>query len=1560
LSVTDSLPAGLVFVSAVPNATTNAGNQVIWTNLNNLAAGAVTNLTLNVTATLRTTITNFAFAGSPTFDPDATNNVSAPAITAVTNRPPVAVNDSGSTPKNIQVTIHVLSNDFDPDGDTLTIISTSPTNGTASIVGTNVVFTPATGFLGTATIGYTISDGNGGTDTALITVSVTNRPPVAMNDSASTPKNISVTIPVLSNDSDPDGDVLTIVGVSPTNGTADIVGTNVVFTPATNFIGTATVGYTISDGNGGTDGALITISITNRPPVAVNDSTNTEKNIAVTISPLINDSDPDGDALTIVGVSPTNGTANIAGTNVVFTPATNFTGTAFVGYTISDGSGGTNSALITISVSATNHPPVAVNDSYTTLQNMALVVPAAGGVLTNDTDADGDPLTAVLAAGPAHGTLTLNTNGGFTYTPTNNFTGTDTFTYRANDGQTNSGIATVTLTITPTADIAIFKTGPATGVAGSNLTYTITVTNGGPSSATNILVRDQLPVGLTFVSAVPSSATLSNNLVSWPAFSLANKARTNFTVTAISADGGTFTNIAFGTTGTIDPNPTNNSGTATNSQARTVVTPRADVVVFKTGSTNISAGGTVTYTITATNSGPSTATNVVVQDNLPANAVFQSASGGFTSNNDILTWPPVILAKGSTTNFIVVVTAPAGGSFTNTASATSSTPDPNPANNNGSAAGSRVLTTVTPIADVAVGKSGPAGIFEGTNFSYTISVTNFGPSTATALSVTDSLPAGLVFVSALPNATTSANRQVIWKNLSLAADGIINLTLNVKATSRGTVTNRASAGSPVLDTNIANNVSAPVITSVTNRPPLAVNDSASTPKNVAVTIHVLSNDSDPDGDALTIVSVSPTNGTANIAGTNVVFTPAADFIGTATIGYAISDGFGGTNSALITVSVTNRPPVANNQGVTTPQNTAKAILLTGSDPDSDPLTFIVLSAPANGVLSLLNTNTGAVTYTPGTNFTGADSFTFRVNDGTADSGIATVSIAVLSPAPADLAVFKSGPATGFAGSDLTYTITVTNTGPSAATNVLVSDQLPGGFTFVSATPPTATLVSNLVSWPVFNLANKGKTNFTVTAVSAEGGSFTNVAFATSGSFDPNPTNNNGTSASSQTRTVVTPRADVAVFKTGGTNVMAGGAVTYTITATNSGPSSATGVVVQDKLPANATFQSASGDFVLNNNIVTWPSMTLAKGDSTNFTVVLIAPASGSFTNIALSTSATPDLNTNNNNGSATGSKVRTAVTPVADVIVLLLGPTNVSVGDSFSYTITVTNGGPSTAANVVLKDDLPGILAFDSASGGGTFSNHVVTWPKIISLAAGGSTNFTLDVTAPVAGLFTNIASAISGTADPNLTNNDGTLPASQVQTTVGAVQFNILSGAPGFNPQTGLYEELVVVTNIGATPVAGVRLYVGGLRSGVTLYNAAGATNGLPYVEYDASVDTNSTVTFALEFYDPSRLLFTNTLEAVAILPPNSGSTGTNGVAITREFMDTRIAGDTRFVIEFTTIPGKTYTIIYSDDLMTWKTAVPSITANANITQWYDDGPPKTLSKPESAGIRFYRVLQN
>ena len=171
---------------------------------------------------------------------------------------------------------------------------------------------------------------------------------------------------------------------------------------------------------------------------------------------LANDTDVDGNPLTAsVVASPTHGTLTLnANGSFTYTPAANYNGADSFTYRANDGTANSNTATVSITVNPVNDAPVAANDSYSTNEDTALTV-AAPGVLGNDTDVDGNPLTASVVASPTHGTLTLNSNGSFTYTPTANYNGPDSFTYRANDGTANSNTATVSITINPVNDAPV-------------------------------------------------------------------------------------------------------------------------------------------------------------------------------------------------------------------------------------------------------------------------------------------------------------------------------------------------------------------------------------------------------------------------------------------------------------------------------------------------------------------------------------------------------------------------------------------------------------------------------------------------------------------------------------------------------------------------------------------------------------------------------------------------------------------------------------------------------------------------------------------------------------------------------------------------------------------------------------------------------------------------------------------------------------------------------------------------------------------------------------------------
>jgi len=190
---------------------------------------------------------------------------------------------------------------------------------------------------------------------------------------------------------------------------------------------------------------------TNTNPDAVDDNvTILEDSGANTISVLSNDTDAEGDTLSITAVTQgAHGSVVNNVTSVSYTPATHFFGSDSFTYTISDGNGGSDTATVNVTVQHVNHPPVANGDTYTINQDTVLNV-AAPGVLGNDTDIDGDALTASLVSGPSHGSVSLGANGSFTYTPAPSFAGSDSFTYRAFDGTANSNMATVSITVLDT------------------------------------------------------------------------------------------------------------------------------------------------------------------------------------------------------------------------------------------------------------------------------------------------------------------------------------------------------------------------------------------------------------------------------------------------------------------------------------------------------------------------------------------------------------------------------------------------------------------------------------------------------------------------------------------------------------------------------------------------------------------------------------------------------------------------------------------------------------------------------------------------------------------------------------------------------------------------------------------------------------------------------------------------------------------------------------------------------------------------------------------------------
>ena len=385
---------------------------------------------------------------------------------SVTNDPPIAATDNITLNEDTtNVTIPVQANDIDPDNDPLTtsVVSGPTSGGSISVVGNDLQYIPPANFNGTDTIIYSICD-NGipslcDTDTVFITVIPVNDAPDAVTDFVTLNEDTAnAFIDVQVNDTDPDGDALTTTIVSsPTSGaTASVAnGDSISYTPPANFNGTDTIIYSICD-NGipslcDTDTVFITVIPVNDAPDAVTDFVTLNEDTAnAFIDVQVNDTDPDGDALTtsIVSGATSGGTASVAnGDSISYTPPANFNGTDTIIYSICDNGSpvlcDTDTIFILVTSTSVNGSPIAENDTLTTSDTTHLVI----DVLGNDLDPDGDSLSVTILSGPTGGTGTVN--GNIIYLADSGFCGLDSLTYIVCDPYGACNTAVVYITVVP-------------------------------------------------------------------------------------------------------------------------------------------------------------------------------------------------------------------------------------------------------------------------------------------------------------------------------------------------------------------------------------------------------------------------------------------------------------------------------------------------------------------------------------------------------------------------------------------------------------------------------------------------------------------------------------------------------------------------------------------------------------------------------------------------------------------------------------------------------------------------------------------------------------------------------------------------------------------------------------------------------------------------------------------------------------------------------------------------------------------------------------------------------
>jgi hypothetical protein len=472
LSVSFSTPTGVsAAVTGTPTtpSTWNSSSPDFTIPFTTTVGTAAASGTVNVT--VRGATSGHVLSGQPSY---------GVAISCPTNTAPVAVNDSYGTDEDTPISVSapgVLSNDTDADSNALTAALVSgPANAASFSLNANGSFnyTPSANFNGTDSFTYKANDGtvdSASPATVTITVGAVNDAPAANDDSATTDEDTAVAVDVLANDNDVDGNSLTagsITTTASTHGTASVIASGpdagkILYTPAADYNGPASFSYRANDGSANSNEATVSITVVavNDAPVAADDSTSTTEDNAVDVDVLANDTDADGDTLSVVeaSLSGTNGIASLNGDGTVkFTPDANYYGTgASFTYSVSDGTAQSAAATVNVTVTPVNDAPVADNETATTDEDNAVDV----DVLTGDTDVDGDTLSISSVGAPSNGTATVE-SGQVRYTPNGDFFGSDSFTVTICDDHATTSAddqlcdtSTVNVTVNPVNDAPV-------------------------------------------------------------------------------------------------------------------------------------------------------------------------------------------------------------------------------------------------------------------------------------------------------------------------------------------------------------------------------------------------------------------------------------------------------------------------------------------------------------------------------------------------------------------------------------------------------------------------------------------------------------------------------------------------------------------------------------------------------------------------------------------------------------------------------------------------------------------------------------------------------------------------------------------------------------------------------------------------------------------------------------------------------------------------------------------------------------------------------------------------
>jgi uncharacterized repeat protein (TIGR01451 family) len=968
------------------------------------------------------------------------------------------------------------------------------------------------------------------------------------------------------------------------------------------------------------------------------------------------------------------------------------------------------------------------------------------------------------------------------------------------------------------ADLAVTKTNSQNSyIPGNTTTYTIVVTNNGPGPVIGASVLDVIPneVSSATWSAVygagssgPASGAGDINA----AINLANGGTATFTVTAQTRPEafGDLSNtvVVNPPAGVSDPDLSNNTATDIDS----VLIPVADLRVTKqVNNPSPTVGGSVQFTMVVINDGPSSATGVVISDLLPTGftLVSSSPSGGTTYDAGTGLWNVGALANAGSATLVLMASVNPSGSYQNSVIVTeSSVSDPNPVNNSAS-------VEVNPTsADLSVSKSldNPSPQV-GNAIQFMVTLNNLGPAAATNVVVADALPTGYALVTAVASTGTGYNSSNgEWTVAALPSGAAAMLRINATVNGSGTYANTASISrSDQHDPNPANDSS--TVTTAPTSADLEVSKQVDIANpsvgDVVQFMVVVTNKGPNQATGVSLLDPLPSGYTFSsaVGSTGTAYNSSS---GVWTVG-TLANGASATLRINATVRSTgnylNRAAVSNsNQPDPNPGNNSAAVAVGPISADlavskqvnvarpavNDVVQFVVAvsnNGPnrATGVKLVDNlpsgfefvsaTAVGAYDATSGQWTVGdldnGDSATLRINARVLATGSYENSVAVsasnqpdpntsnntssvsVGPISADLMVSKQvDNPNPQVGEQVQFLVVVTNKGPNQATGVNLLDNLPSGFTFVSAVPSTGTqYTSTSGQWSVGNLATGNSASLRINAIVMSRGSYQNFAEVShSDQPDPDASNNRAEVA------VGPVTADLVVTKlVNNPTPNIGNSVVFAMRVSNQGPNSATNVSLIENLPSGYSFVGATPDNGTTYDPVSgeWLVGFLPQGGTANLQITATVIAAGDHTNtVSVSHSDQPG----SDSGSTTSS-VTTGLQSANLAVTKTVDNSTPFVGDTVQFTIVVTNNGSFDTPGVNLLDNLPSGYRFVSAtpsSGGYDASNGQWT---LGSLANGGTETLTIRAVVLGTGAYTNGASvSYSAVPDPDGQNNSSSV----------------------------------------------------------------------------------------------------------------------------------------------------------------------------------------------------------